>query len=263
MNIIDKQIKKIKKEKRIGLMTHMVIGYPSLKDTIFIAKAMEKAGVDFIEIQIPFSDPLADGPTIMKACEASLKKGTKVKDGLDIMRILSKETSTPIFFMGYYNNIFKYGVKKFCSDAKKAGATGLIVPDIPIEEEHMEHFIEYCKMNELYNIRVISPVSTLERIRKNAAVTRGFVYCTARQGVTGAQKNLDPNLVTYLKKIRRLFKVPLAVGFGISKKEHLNMLAPYADIAVVGSALIDIINKSTKESLENNVKQFLYSLQKR
>lgn len=263
MNIIDKQIKKIKEEKRLGLMAHIVVGYPSLKDTIFIAKAMEKAGVDFIELQIPFSDPLADGPTIMKACEASLKNGTKVKDSLNIMRILSKETSLPILFMGYYNNIFKYGVMKFCSDAKKAGATGLIIPDIPIEEEHMEHFIEYCKMNELCNIRVISPVSTLERIRKNAAVARGFVYCTARQGVTGAQKNLNPDLIAYLKKIRRLFKVSLAVGFGISKKEHLNMLAPYADIAVVGSALIDVINKSNKQKLEDDVKQFLYSLQKR
>lgn len=263
MNLIDKQIKKIKKEKRLGLMIHIVIGYPSLRNTIFIAKAMEKAGVDFIELQIPFSDPLVDGPTIMKACEESLKKGTKVKDALDIMRILSKETSIPILFMGYYNNIFKYGVKKFCSDAKKAGATGLIVPDIPIEEEHVEHFIEYCKMNELCNIRVISPVSTIERIRKNTAIANGFIYCTARQGVTGVQKNLNPNLIAYLKKIRPQFNIPIAVGFGISNKEHLDMLAPYADIAVVGSALIDVINKSSKENLEDNVKQFIYSLQKR
>lgn len=262
MNLIDKQLEKIKQEKRLGLMTHVVVGFPSIDKTISLVKTMAEAGVDFIELQIPFSDPIADGPTIMRACEEALRKGVKVRDAFKIASHLSKQIEAPLLFMAYYNTVFKYGTKKFCQYAKKVGISGLIVPDIPPEEEHQERFIEYCNKNGLYNIRVVSPVSTLERIRKNAAIANGFIYCTARQGITGAQKHLNPNLIAYLKKIRRLFKVPLAVGFGISNKDHLEMLGPYVDIAVVGSALIDVINKSSKKNLEDNVKQFIYSLWK-
>ena len=180
MNKIDKQIKKVKKEKRLGLMTHVVVGYPSLEKTINLVKAMEKAGVDFVELQIPFSDPLADGLTIMKACEQSLLNGTKVKDAFNIAQKLSKEVSIPLLFMAYYNTVFKYGTEKFCKDAKIAGASGLIVPDMPIEEEQCEHFIKYCGKYGLRHIRVVSPASTNKRLMKNAKVANGFVYFTAR-----------------------------------------------------------------------------------
>ncbi len=242
------------------LMTHVVIGYPSLEATEKIVKLMVKSGVDLIELQIPFSDPLADGPTIMRACEKSLENGTKVKDAFIVMKKLSSQISIPLLFMAYYNTVFKYGVEKFCRDAKKSGAYGLIVPDMPIDEENEEHFYAACKKYQLHNIQVISPVSTDERLRKNALVASGFVYFAAHQGITGYKNKLDPNLISNLKKVQKFFSIPIAVGFGISKREHLEKLSSHADIAVVGSAIIDIINKSKKINMEKNIGKFIKNL---
>ncbi len=260
MQKLKEKLKQIKSEKRLGLMTHVVVGYPSLEKTVSLVKLMEKAGVDIVELQIPFSDPLADGPTIMKACEQALTNGVKVKDAFDMMRQLSKAVSIPLLFMAYYNTVFKYGTEKFCQDSQKAGAQGLIVPDVPIEEEHAEHFILLCQKYSLANIRVVSPASTDERLRKNAEVGSGFVYATARQGITGAKDRLEPSLADFLKNVRKHFTIPVAVGFGISKREHLEALKPHADIAIIGSALIDVINKSESKDREKNVLDFLKSL---
>lgn len=257
MNLIDKQLVKIKKEDRLGLMTHVVVGYPSLEVTESLVKVMEDTGADFIELQIPFSDPLADGPTIMRACETALENGVKVKDAFELASRLSKQVKTPLLFMAYYNTVFKYGNKKFCQDAKKAGISGLIIPDIPLEEEYEEHFIKYCKEAGLKNIRVISPASTDERLKKNAQVADGFVYCTARQGITGSQKELDPQVSVFLKSVKKYFKIPIAVGFGISNKERIEAIKPFADIAIMGSAIIDIINNSRENEMEENIKNFL------
>lgn len=258
----------------IKLMTHVVIGYPSLEATVELVKTMAEAGVDIVELQIPFSDPLADGPTIMKACEKSLENGTRVRDAFSIMCEISEyltkksvilmqgaqDDTVGLYFMSYFNTIFKYGVEKFCKDAKKAGASGLIVPDIPLEEEPQEHYIEACKKYHLNNIRIISPSSTQERLQKNAKIASGFVYFTSRQGITGASTNLDPNLIGNIARVKKYFKIPVAVGFGISKKEHIQALAGHADIAVVGSAIIDIINKSDKENMIENVRNFIHKL---
>jgi tryptophan synthase alpha chain len=260
MNKIDQQLEKIKKQHRMGLMTHVVVGYPSLEETITLVNTMAENGADFVELQIPFSDPLADGPTIMRACEESLAKGTKVKDAFAVMQTLAKQISLPLLFMAYYNTIFCYGVEKFCRDAKTAGASGLIVPDMPIDEEAYEHFYLYAKKFELYPIRVISPASTEERLKRNAVFSEGFVYCTARQGITGAKKELDPTLRSYLKKVRKFFSIPVAVGFGISQKEHIQSLRGSADIAVIGSALIDVVNKNKRNKREEAIKKFLSDL---
>ncbi len=262
MNSIDKKLEKIKQEKRLGLMTHVVVGYPSLYLTESLVKVMEDAGVDFIELQIPFSDPLADGPTIMKACEKALANGTKVKDAFDLAKRLSKKAKIPLLFMAYFNTVFKYGTKKFCLDAKKAGISGLIVPDMPLEEEKEEHFMKYCLEADLYHIRVISPSSTAERLKKNADVAKGFVYCTARQGITGTEKGLDSKITSFLKNVRKYFNIPIAVGFGIGSKERIKQIKPYADIAVIGSAIIEIINSSTPNNLEENVKVFLSKIRR-
>lgn len=258
MNKIDEKIREIEKSKSLGLMTHVVVGYPSLDATISLVKLMAKSGVDFVELQIPFSDPLADGPTIMKACEASLKNGTKVKDAFEIAKKLSKEVKIPLLFMAYYNTVFKYGTKRFCEDAKKIGISGLIVPDMSLEEESEEHLNKYCQENGLYNIRVLSPASTKERIQKNAKTAKGFVYCTARQGTTGTQQGLDPKVINYLEQVREESKVPIAVGFGISTPEHIKMIKPLADIAVVGSKVIDIISQG--KNYQSKVKYFLEGL---
>jgi len=263
MNKLEEKLIEIKKRKRIGLMTHLVIGYPSLEETISLVKLMEQNGVDIVELQIPFSDPLADGPTIMKACEASLKQGTKVKHAFAIMRQVSGEVSIPLVFMGYFNTLFTYGVEKFCQDAQHAGAAGLIVPDMPVDEENKEHYLKFCKKYKLHNIQVISPVSTDDRLKKNAKVANGFIYCTARQGITGAKNTLHPDLVSYLEKVKQFFDIPLAVGFGISKKEHIQVLKNKADIAIIGSAIMNSMNNAKKEEREKHVKQFLQNLREK
>lgn len=268
MNLIDKQLLRIEKEKRLGLMTHLVIGYPSLEITQSLVKVMEEAGVDFIELQIPFSDPLADGPTIMRACEKALENGIKVQDAFELANRFSKQIKIPLLFMAYYNTVFKYrrglfsrelenGTKKFCQDAKRVGISGLIIPDIPLEEEHQEHFIKYCKDVGLKNIRVVSPASTTERLKKNAQVANGFIYCTARQGITGTQKGLDPEITLFLENVKKYFNIPIAVGFGISNKDRIEMIKPFADIAIIGSAIIEVINNSSKNEVEDNIKNFL------
>ena len=254
------KLKQIKNVNKIGLMTHVVIGYPTLEITINIVKTMAEKGVDFVELQIPFSDPLADGPTIMRASERSLENGTKVKDAFKAMEYLSSHVSIPLLFMAYYNTVFKYGVEKFCRDSQSTGASGLIVPDMSIDEENEEHFLASCRKYKLHNIQVISPVSTDDRLKKNSAVANGFIYCTARQGITGASDQLDPNLTSYLQRLRKYFSIPIAVGFGISKKEHIKMLAPIVDIAVVGSAIIDIIHSSRRDNLERKISDFLDNL---
>ncbi len=258
MNRLDTVLEEMKKKKRIGLMTHVVIGFPTLGDTIKLIKVMSENGADIIELQIPFSDPLADGPTIMRACEKSLANGTKVKDAFIVAEKLTQQISTPLLFMAYYNTVFRYGVEKFCADAVKVGIVGFIVPDMPLEEESDEHFFAMCKKYNLHAIHVVSPVSTGKRLRKNAAAATGFVYATARQGITGVRRHLEQNVEEYLEKVHNAFSIPIAVGFGISKKEHLEALKNKANIVVVGSAIIDIVNSST--NMEKDVKDFLIGI---
>lgn len=262
MTTLEKKLREMRNLVKIGLMTHVVIGYPSLSETEMIIETMAENGADMIELQIPFSDPLADGITIMRACEESLKNGTKVKDAFSVMRHMSKKISVPLLFMAYYNTVFHYGVKEFCEDAKSAGSAGLIVPDIPIDEEKSEHFFNYCKQNNLHTIHVVSPGSSDERLRKNASVANGFVYCTARQGITGAKDLLDRDVLKYLKRIKKHISLPLAVGFGISKREHLQVLSGHADVAVVGSALIDIISGVKGEERKEKISRFLINLKR-
>lgn len=257
MKKIEEQLQKIKNEKRIGIMAHVVVGYPSIDKTIELVKILADSGVDFIELQIPFSDPLADGPTIMHACEKSLANGTKVSDAFIIMKLLSSQVSIPLLFMGYYNTVFKYGVEEFCHDAQSSGASGLIFPDFSIDEENEEHFLYYCKKYELHNIHVVSPTSANERLKKNAELATGFVYCTAHQGTTGTKDEMDPDIISYLNRVRNYFSIPIAVGFGISKKEHINSLSSHADIAVIGSALIKEFDMEGTIGVKNFVKHLL------
>lgn len=263
MNKIDHQLILIKKENRLGLMTHVIVGYPNLTDTSTIIQSMADSGkVDFIELQIPFSDPLADGPTIMKACEQSLQQGTKVSDAFEIMATASKAVAIPLLFMAYYNTVFKYGPAKFCSMAQKSGASGLIIPDIPLDEPEGVELATECEKYDLHLIRVVSPASTNVRLEKNAAVATGFVYATARQGTTGSRSEMSQNIEEYIARLKIHISIPIAIGFGISKPEHLQLLQGKADIAVVGSALIDAVRDVPSEKTEETVKGFIEKLTK-
>lgn len=241
-------------------MTHVVVGYPSLEATGELIETLADAGSDFIELQIPFSDPIADGPTIMLASEKAIENGANVQNALTIMADVSKRVKIPLLFMAYYNTIFHYGVEKFCKKAKQAGAYGLIVPDIPIDEEQHERFNFFCEKYGLNLIRVISPASTDERLKLNAKNAKGFVYCVSRYGVTGTKSELNPELQKYLKKVRSYFNIPLGVGFGISKREHIEALQGHADIAIVGSALIELLKKKRKKINKRQITSFIHEL---
>lgn len=259
-NSIDAQLQKIADEKRIGLMTHVVVGYPTLGTTLDLIRTMASNGADMIELQIPFSDPIADGPTIQQACETSLAGGTKVTDAFAVARQVSSEIQVPLLFMAYFNTVYKYGTEKFCADAKASGISGLIVPDAPLEAAEHEGFLQACKRHNLHYIITLSPASNTDRIKKNVKVAGGFAYCMTRSGITGARQTLEPQTALYLRNIQKYIKIPLAAGFGISKREHLDMLKPYVRVAIVGSALIDIIAASDHPNVLRNVRTFLRQL---
>lgn len=234
----------IKQGQYPALMTHVVLGYPTLEKSIEIALAMADSGAAIIELQIPFSDPMADGPTIMKASECALAQGVRPKDCMLAMEKISSKTQVPVLFMSYFNLVFSAGVKQFCKDSAAAGAQGLIVPDLP-PEDSTEGYWEAAAENKLAAIALVSPVTTKHRfelIKKRAK--DGFVYCVSTTGTTGARNNLPENIKLYLDLVKNEINLPRALGFGISSKEQISSLIGNAEIAIVGSAMIDKIDKS-------------------
>ncbi|MEK7672696.1 MAG: tryptophan synthase subunit alpha [Patescibacteria group bacterium] len=226
------------------IMTHIVAGYPSLKASEEIALTMIEVGVYFIEIQIPFSDPVADGPVIMQANEKALKAGTKVEDCFKLMeKLCAKNSTTKFLFMSYFNILHSYGVEKFCKKAQECGCYGLIVPDMPLDEEEHEHYLENCQKFGLKAVQVVSPLSTDERLKKIAKVASGLVYCISRYGTTGVSSTLNTNLSGYLRKVKKYIQLPLAVGFGISDKSHVQAVWQEAEIAVIGSKVVRLIDE--------------------
>ena len=242
-------------------MTHIVAGFPSLKESEKIALIMAKNGVDFIEIQIPFSDPVADGPTIMAANQRALESGIRVEDCFELMKRIElkmQEISVkPKFlFMSYFNILHHYGVEKFCKRAMESGCYGLIVPDMPIDEEKNENYLRACKKYRLKAIQVVSPLTDEKRLRKLAKYANGFVYCVSRFGTTGQTTTLNKKLGDYVKRVKKYIKIPVAVGFGISKKEHVKAVHRDAEIAVIGSKIIDLINQGGGK-YESELENFL------
>ncbi len=257
MTSIKNQLAKIKAENRLGLMTHLVVGYPSLEQSRALALAMAEAGVDFIELQIPFSDPMADGPTLMRANQIALENGATVRQAFNLMRDLSNQAKIPLIFMTYFNIIFHFGTDKFCAEAAASGIAGLIVPDIPLDEEPQEHFIAAAEQHSLTAIRLLSPASNERRIRLNVSLAKDFIYFVSRKGITGAQSELDPKLQDHLKIVKKFSNLPLAVGFGISSPVQVAALKGRAEIAVIGSEIANVYDRAEKESGLDAVRDFL------
>jgi tryptophan synthase alpha chain len=238
---LEKELKKRLETKPILLMTHLVLGYPSLAVNREVIGQMAAAGVDCIELQIPFSEPIADGPVILKANQQSLATGISVEECFCFGREMAAEFPQVRFlFMTYYNIVFTYGEEAFLRRTRDIGFCGTIIPDLPPEEGRS--YLETSRSLDLAPVQFFTPTSSDERMHAVADQGSGFVYCVARRGVTGHQTAFDHTLDQYLARCRRATTLPLAVGFGISSREDVAMLTGKADMAVIGTATIKLVD---------------------
>lgn len=259
MNPIDKQIENIKKQNRLGLMTHVVLGYPNIEESRKIILTMVEAGADFIELQIPFSDPLGDGSVIRKANTKALANGFRVSQAFELVRQLRQEDKiqVPLLFMTYFNIVFNYGVEKFCKDSAGVGINGLIVPDYSSSAESRDGLEKYAKQNDLYFIKFLSLDSSDEHIKQVGRSAEGFVYCFAQRGVTGARQDMLAELANFLDMVRQQIPTPLAVGFGVSRAEHIRALPGVADVAIVGSAILESYNQQNLAGVKEKIQELI------
>jgi tryptophan synthase alpha chain len=226
------------KEKDILLMTHMVLGYPCFEECFRIIEAMVEAGVDLMELQIPFSEPIADGPVILRANQKALENGTTVQACLDFAQEVAQRFNIPFLIMSYYNIPFKYGIASFVSSMAKMGLQGTIIPDLPPEEA--QGYLKVLKEHHLAPIFIFSPTTSDRRMQYIASFASGFIYCVARKGVTGANTNFSEDLAGYLGRCRRATSLPLALGFGVREKPDVDYLKGKVDIAVIGTQTIRV-----------------------
>lgn len=247
MNRIDFVFNKIKKENKKALIPFIANGDPSLEETVENVLDLEKAGASIIEIGIPFSDPLADGPVIQESYNRSLKGGIKVRDIFTCGEMVRGKSEIPLIIMVYYNLVYHYGVAKFLKDASKAGFDGLIIPDIPLEERG--ELKEKCEDNGIYLIPLVAPTSK-ERIEKITNGTKGFVYCVSSNGTTGERSALSSNITEYLDTVRSNTDAPICIGFGISSREVVKQVKDYCDGVIIGSAVVRRINENKSEAFE-------------
>ena len=240
--MLEAYIKEKLKQKDILLMTHLVIGYPSLDESFRIIEKMVAAGVDIMELQIPFSEPIADGPVILHANQKSLAGGTTVGQCLDFAQKAAAAFDIPFLFMSYYNILYKYGVKRFSETMAQNGLKGAIVPDLPPEEG--SQYLEAMASRGLDPILIFSPATPDTRMKYLASFGRGFMYCVARKGVTGDNTSFSKELDTYLARCRQATRLPLALGFGVKSKADIDFLKGRADIAVIGTQTIRLVDNA-------------------
>jgi tryptophan synthase alpha chain len=234
-----------KVQRRPALMPYFTLGFPTRPASLEVVEAIAAAGADLIELGVPFSDPLADGPTIQHSTQIALENGASVKECLEAVRTLRKRgLSQPLLLMGYYNPILAYGPERFVADACLVGADGLIVPDLPLEEAGALEAA--CAENGLALVYLVAPTTTDERLALVTAHSTGFVYIVSLTGVTGARASLSASLPGFLQRVRKVTGKPLAVGFGISTPEQAARIGKLAEGVIVGSAVIDAADKSSR-----------------
>ena len=240
-SLLEAHLRQARARKNILLMTHIVVGYPDFASSLAMVDAMVEAGVDLMELQIPFSEPMADGPVIVAANQKALAAGATVQKCLEFAAEVSRRHPIPFVLMSYYNILHRRGVAVFAGAMKAAGLRGAIVPDLPPEEA--SEYLAAMAGAGLDPIFIFSPSSPLERMRTIAAKARGFVYCVARKGVTGVHTDFSAELGAYLDRCRAATPLPLAVGFGVQDAADVSFLRGKADIAVVGSATLRIVER--------------------
>lgn len=229
-----------------GLVVYLTCGDPNLNATLDIALAAIEAGADVIELGVPFSDPLADGPIIQRASERALAGGTTLADVLRLcsdIRMRAPDAGLVVF--SYFNPVLRFGLQKFAAATRDSGADGVLITDLTVEEA--DDYIALMRSHGVDTIFLAAPTSTDTRLKRIAAVSRGFIYAVSRTGITGTQQQLAADAAALVKRLRRFTKSPIAVGFGISTPEHFRSVADFADAAVIGSAIVQLIERSVAE----------------
>ena len=239
---------RIRQEGRPGLIIFLTTGFPDLDATRELVPALAAAGADAIELGVPFSDPLADGPTIQESTFKALEQGVTLTDCLDMVETLRDDVpDTPLVLMSYYNPILNYGLSRFADAAAKVGVDGLIPVDVPHAE--MAPLAEVCAPTGIHIIPLLAPTSADDSIRAAASSATGFIYCISLTGITGARDQLSERSFDLLDRVRAHTQLPLTVGFGISRREHVEAVCREADAAVVGSALVRVMLESPRDQL--------------
>jgi tryptophan synthase alpha chain len=254
-NRIDNCFAQLRTAKRKGFIPYICAGDPTLKRTADLAFALEEAGADLLELGLPFSDPLADGIVNQLAAQRSLAAGTTVRGLFDCVREIRRKSQIPIVLYTYLNPVFQFGADKFHREAEEAGVDGLLILDLPPEEDGLE--------TGPVHIRLIAPTTPPDRVKEIASNARGFLYYVSREGVTGARDSIATSLPEKIAELRKMSDLPVAVGFGISNPEQAREVAQHADAVVVGSAIVDLIAKhGDKPETVEKVRAFARDLAK-
>ncbi|MCU4163396.1 tryptophan synthase subunit alpha [Carboxylicivirga caseinilyticus] len=235
------RIQKLLQEKKKIFSAYYTAGHPQLEDTLPILEALQEAGTDLVEVGMPFSDPLADGPTIQKSSEEALENGMSIKKLFEQIKEMRKTIDMPIVLMGYFNPVFKYGVEAFVAKCKEVGVDGVILPDLPFDE-YKDKYQQLFEDANISNIFLITPQTPDERIKLIDANSNGFIYMVSSAAVTGAKSGLSDQQLTYFNRVNNLgLKTPRIIGFGISNKETFTTACQYASGAIVGSAFVKLL----------------------
>lgn len=259
MNRLDKKFIDLKNKNKKAFITYICTGDPDLDFTKKAVLGFDKIGVDIVELGIPFSDPIADGPTIQRASGRALRNKITISKALALVREIRKRSEIPLVFMSYFNPIFRYGLKRFAKEAASSGLDGVIVADLPFEES--KALYEILKSYDIANIFLIAPTTKKERLSKILKRAEGFIYYISLTGITGARKKLSVELGKKLKFIKSLTGKPICVGFGISQALQIKKIKAFCDGVIVGSAIIDVIEKNIdKKDLTKKILYFTKTL---
>lgn len=251
-NRID-QLFQTKKENVLNI--YFTAGFPELEDTRKVLKSIADGGGDLIEIGMPYSDPIADGPTIQESNEQALRNGISIKKLFEQLTDFRKEVNTPVVLMGYVNPVVQFGLEKFCSECARVGIDGLILPDLPMQE-YLDEYKELFEKYGLRNIFLITPQTSEKRIREIDQNSKGFIYMVSSASVTGAKSGISEQQVAYFERVNQMgLQNPRLIGFGISDHETFSRACQYANGAIIGSAFIRLLQQSS--DLEKDIKEFI------
>ncbi len=256
---IESHLKRGSKTDSPRVIPFVTVGFPDVEATLELVPALVQSGAAAVELGVPFSDPLAEGPTIQKSSLHALNQGVTLSDCFEVAAELRRRgTRVPLVLMGYYNPFLAYGLEAAAESAQRVGVDGFIIPDLPVEE--IGPMLGACHGHDIALIPLLAPTSTNERIKQACTSGRGFIYCVSLLGVTGARVEASPEAASLVRRVRQNTSLPLALGFGISRREQIDVLSSSVDAVVVGSALMDIIANAAPDQRVSKVKEFMEGL---